>query len=134
MRAALLRSEPSGGWLNAGSEGGGALTLVWFWAVSCGTCKHQMPSVRRWQADPSVRLVGVHTPLVESDRDPANVSATVAALGLTHPIALDTDGRIADVFGVLGLPAWFVFDDAGRLLAHEAGAGADRRLVARLAA
>lgn len=119
--------EPSAGWLNLAPRRPAKATVLHFWAVSCGWCKAQMPSVRRWLADPEIEVISVHTPLRASDTDRALIERTARAVGLANPIALDMDGKIADAFGVMGLPTYFVYDGRG-LVTSAAGAGADLRV------
>lgn len=127
-----LELQPRDGWLNPKPEGDAPTRIVHVWALSCGLCKAQMPSVRRWLARPDVEVISVHTPIAPSDASPADVARVAAAHGLTAPIALDHDGRIADDLEVSSLPAYFVVDATGLRLAA-AGAGADRRVDAFLA-
>ncbi len=119
--------EPSAGWLNLAPRRPAKATVLHFWAVSCGWCKAQMPSVRRWLADSEIEVISVHTPLRPSDTDRALIERTARAVGLANPIALDMDGKIADASRVLGLPTYFVYDSEG-FVTTATGAGADRRV------
>lgn len=125
--------HPSDGWLNPQTRPLAPIRIVHVWAISCGLCKAQMPSVRRWLSTPGIDVVSVHTPLAPSDRRREGIEQVASAHGLSAPIALDGDGRIADTLEVCSLPAYFVYDDRGlRFVA--AGAGADRQVDDFLAA
>ncbi|MCA9569804.1 MAG: TlpA family protein disulfide reductase [Myxococcales bacterium] len=120
--------EPAGGWLH-GPPRGADLTILHVWALSCGRCKGQLPHVTTWQGLDGVELISIHTPIAPTDHDPAAVSRLAASYGLVAPIALDTDGVIADALGVTSLPAYVVLDAAGRVLLKAAGNGADRHVA-----
>jgi thiol-disulfide isomerase/thioredoxin len=116
------------GWINSGPLSAEALrgrpTLVHFWALSCQSCKSQLPQLGQWQRQYGERLqiVSVHSPLRVTDLDPDRVVRAVHQLGLDHPVALDGDeGALADAYDVHLTPSYFLFDAEGRLRHYHAG-------------
>ncbi len=96
----------------------GRPVLVHFMSMSCHACKEQLPAVQEWarRYGGKLQLIGVHTPTQPQDEDEERVEASIQALGLTHPIALDAeDGELADLWQVRFTPSYFLFDAEGRL-------------------
>lgn len=107
-----------------GLRGGPA--LVQFWARSCGICKDNLPTLRRWkeQYGPrGLRIVSIHMPRQESDTRIEDVEAVARANGMDEPVAIDNEHAIGRRFETGGLwPVYFLFDGEGRLRSRAAGA------------
>lgn len=76
---------------------------VWlnFWATWCPHCKQELPIVEQEQ-----RLYGQKIDIVGVDvqESQAQVQQFAHSLGLTYPIALDSQGGVAASYGIHGLP------------------------------
>ncbi|MBI3802200.1 MAG: TlpA family protein disulfide reductase [Nitrospirae bacterium] len=117
LRTPILPIAPVAGWLNSGpidvAAHGAAVTLLHFWALSCPLCKDQMPAVVQWlerYGPRGLRVIGVHTPLVETDKNEVMVERMVRAFKLTHPIVLDQEGVVASTYQVDAVPTYFLYD------------------------
>ena len=118
-------------WLNATAahathEAAGQPTLVHFWSMSCGICKDNLPRVAAWRderAAEGLRVIAVHMPRYEADTDTEKVRAAVALYHITEPCAVDNEHRLRDAFqNEQGyVPAYYLFDRAGRLRGFAAG-------------
>ena len=118
-------------WLNAtgahaAHEAAGHPTLVHFWSVSCGLCKDNLPRVAAWRdehAAEGLRVIAIHMPRYEADTDTEKVREAVALYQITEPCAVDNEHRLRDAFqnehGYV--PAYYLFDRAGRLRGFAAG-------------
>ncbi len=96
----------------------GHVTLVHFWAVSCGICKPHLPTIVEWTreyAPKGVRFVSIHMPRQESDTDVPAVEKTVGEYAIPHATAVDNTHAITDAFQNEYVPAYYVFDEAGAL-------------------
>ena len=99
LRSELPSLEGAVAWLNVQdgepqAPGDGRPLLVHFWAVSCGICKESMPQVNAWREayEPQgLNVIGVHMPLQEADTNLDRVRETASALGLTQPVAVDSE-------------------------------------------
>ncbi|HYX40741.1 MAG TPA: redoxin domain-containing protein [Pyrinomonadaceae bacterium] len=119
-------------WLNAtgahaAHEAQGHPTLVHFWAVSCGICKDNLPRVAEWRdarAADGLRVIAVHLPRYEADTDTEAVRDAVTQYNITEPCAVDNEHRLRDAFqNEQGyVPAYYLFDHAGKLRGFAAGA------------
>jgi thiol-disulfide isomerase/thioredoxin len=115
----------------------GRVVLLDFWATWCAPCRKSMPeleALHREYAARGLSVVGVSI----DEGDPAKVTPKIASFvkgrKLTYPIALDSDSRPAwESFHVKAVPAAFLIDRQGRIVAQWTGATADMKaLRARL--
>jgi thiol-disulfide isomerase/thioredoxin len=102
----------------------GHVVLIDFWAFECWNCYRSFP----WLNDLAARLgprglrvVSVHTPEFERERDPARVAAKVREFGLDHPVMLDNDYSYWRALGNRYWPAFYLVDADGRVRAQFVG-------------
>lgn len=101
------------------AEQRGKVVLVNFWATWCPPCREEMPSMERlWRR---YRDRGFVLVAVSLDSDPTLVGPFVADHKLTFPVALDPQVEVANLYGVRALPASFVLDRTGTLVALALG-------------
>lgn len=118
-------------WLNAtgahaAHEVQGHATLVHFWSVSCAVCKETLPRVAGWREGlraAGLRVVAVHTPGDETDRDTEAVRDAVTEYDMTEPCAVDNEHKLRAAFeNERGdVPAYYLFDAGGKLRCFAAG-------------
>ncbi|MGE5478160.1 MAG: TlpA family protein disulfide reductase [Bacteroidales bacterium] len=91
----------------------GKVVVVRFWATWCAFCKDEMKDIEPlWQAESGRGLLVL---AVNAGQKPAEIEKFVADLGITYPVLLDPDSKIARSYGVTGLPMTFVVDRDGRV-------------------
>jgi thiol-disulfide isomerase/thioredoxin len=98
--------------------------LIHFWAVSCHICHEVMPDVVAYRdryAPFGLKMVAVHMPKQESDTDTEKVKKDIADYGITQPVAVDNLHVIAEAFQNQFVPAFFLFDEEGKLFFRAAG-------------
>jgi DsbE subfamily thiol:disulfide oxidoreductase len=91
----------------------GVVTVVNFWASWCTPCRSETPELDDlWKSyrGQGVRFVGVD---YQDHRDAA--VKFVRSLHLMYPIVSDSDGKVGDAFGIVGLPTTFIVDPGGRI-------------------
>ena len=96
----------------------GRVTVLHFWTFECINCKHNLPYYAKWAAaykSADVQVIGVHTPELPVERDPANVREAVKALGITYPVLIDGDGVNWNRYHQEYWPAVYVIDKKGAL-------------------
>jgi alkyl hydroperoxide reductase subunit AhpC len=62
-----------------------------------------------------VRVIGVHAPEFDQERDPANVRREVKRLGVAYPIVLDNEMTMWDALDNRAWPALYVIDRYGMI-------------------
>jgi peroxiredoxin len=101
------------------SEQRGKTVLVNFWATWCPPCLAEMPAMERlWRRH---RHGGFVVVAVSVDADAATVPRFIEDRGVSFPVALDPEMKVANTYGVRALPASFFIDRRGRLTALALG-------------
>jgi len=115
----------------------GHVVLVEFWTFACVNCLHTVPHIERWHRrfqSQGLVVIGVHTPEFAFERDPAQVRAAVARLGISYPVALDNDYATWQAWHNAAWPALYLIDTQGRIVWRHVGEGDDALIEARIQA
>ena len=99
---------------------------VYFWADWCPICTAQQGTIDGVQADCPVLTVAMQS------GDAAAVNKVLAERGLDYKTAIDADGRIAQTYGLRGVPAFVIVDPAGQIRSVSLGYTTGWGLRARL--
>ena len=97
------------------SDFAGKPILVNFWATWCGPCRAEFPDFQKAWVDNTDNLVIIavnHTTADQAEQ----VDDFVAEMGVTFPIALDTEGQAAEAYQVRGLPTSIFIDRDGMVI------------------
>jgi hypothetical protein len=109
-------------WLGGRPEG--FPMLLEFWDFCRVQSLRTLPYMRAWhERYPDLTVVGVHTAGFPPSHDADAVREAVARLAVPYPVAIDTDFEVWDLYGNLGWPARYLFDDRGMLLHYHYGEG-----------
>jgi cytochrome c biogenesis protein CcdA/thiol-disulfide isomerase/thioredoxin len=118
------------GWINSPpltpAQLHGKVVLVDFWTYSCINCLRSLPYIKAWAAKYKgygLVVIGVHAPEFAFEKDPDNVRRAVHDLGITYPVALDSNLAIWQAFNNEYWPAHYFIDAEGRIRAHHFGEG-----------
>lgn len=100
--------------------------LVHFWSLSsepATTNLTQIGDLRDQRKRAGLRVIAVHSPQSEAEKDPQAVRNAIARLNLTEPCALDNDHRLSEALGERPdvLPAYYLFDIDGNMRASATG-------------
>ena len=86
------------GWLQSDatdlSSFDGQVRIVQFWTFGCHNCKATLPHLQEIYArhqDDGLEIIGVHAPEFSFEAEVDNIAEAAVDLGVTWPIALDTD-------------------------------------------
>ena len=118
------------GWVNsppltiAGLRG--KVVLVDFWTFSCVNCVRTIPHLAHLEqayGPDGLVILGVHSPEFDFEKVPANVRAAVARLGVSWPVALDSEMNTWNAYGNEYWPAEYLIDRSGRVALIHDGEG-----------
>jgi thiol-disulfide isomerase/thioredoxin len=104
----------------------GKVILVNFWTYSCINSLRALPYVRAWAEkykDQGLVVVGVHTPEFGFEKDLGNIRQAVASLGVSWPVAIDSDFAIWRAFDNQAWPAFYFIGADGRVRKQVLGEG-----------
>ena len=105
----------------------GRVVLVDFWATWCVPCRKSMPELQALHDKYDERGFGVVGISIDED-GPAKVKKFVASKKIRYPIALDTaKSPVWDRFHVKSVPAAFLLDRDGRIVAQWTGVPVDAK-------
>ncbi|WP_404449611.1 TlpA family protein disulfide reductase [Sutcliffiella horikoshii] len=124
-------------WINEGitmDELKGKATLIHFWSVSCHLCKEAMPEINelRDEYDDDLNVIAVHMPRSEDDLDIGVIRSMAMGHDITQPIFVDSEHKLTEAFENKYVPAYYVFDEEGKLRHFQAGGSGMKMLRKRL--
>jgi hypothetical protein len=117
-------------WLNRTTSNSrdinGRPTLVHFWSISSDISEANLPYVaelRDHRKREGLRVIAVHVPNRDDEKDPAAVRAVAARLNVTEPCALDNQHKVSHAFlnEHFSVPSYYLFDAKGRLRISSSG-------------
>ena len=97
----------------------GKVVFLNFWASWCGPCREEMPSMEalyNQYRDKGLEIIAVN--IQESNEQ---VLAFMKTNGLSFPAALDSDGKVSATYGIQAIPASFIIDREGKIIARKVG-------------
>src|SRR2546426_7010077 len=89
----------------------GKIVLVNFWATWCKPCKEEMPAMQA--SYDKLRDKGFVVLAVNELEDTARVAEHIRTHGHTFEVVMDHNNQVANMYGVVGLPASFLIDPQG---------------------
>ena len=89
----------------------GKIVLVNFWATWCKPCTTEMPAMQT--AYDQLRDKGFVVLAINELEDEPKVREHIKQYGHTFPVLLDRDNKVANQFGVFGLPVSVFIDETG---------------------
>jgi peroxiredoxin len=91
----------------------GKIVLLNFWATWCKPCTTEMPSMQA--SFDKLRDKGFIVLAINELEDDAKVREHIKTYGHTFPVLMDRDNKVANQFGVFGLPVSVFIDQQGRV-------------------
>lgn len=91
----------------------GKVVLVNFWATWCKPCTTEMPAMQA--SFDKLRDKGFVVLAINELEDDAKVREHIKQYGHTFPVLMDRDNKVANQFGVFGLPVSVFIDPQGRV-------------------
>ena len=108
----------------------GKIVLLNFWATWCKPCKEEMPAMQA--AYEKLHSEGFVVLAVNELEDVQKVAEHIKTHGHTFLVVMDHDNRVANQYGVVGLPASFLIDRQGIVREHIFGSLLTEERIAEL--
>ena len=89
----------------------GKVVLLNFWATWCKPCTTEMPAMQRTYDKLGEK--GFVVLAINELEDETEVREHIRQFGHTFPVLMDRDNKVANQFGVYGLPVSFFIDERG---------------------
>jgi hypothetical protein len=105
----------------------GRAVLVEFWDFCRANSIRTLPYLKAWHhryAERGLRVIGVHAAGFEPSSDPEAVGAAIARLEIPYPVVVDSELEIWGLYGNIGWPARYLFNQQGMLFDRHFGEGA----------
>jgi thiol-disulfide isomerase/thioredoxin len=118
------------GWLNTKplnlADLRGKVVLIDFWTYTCINWRRTLPYVREWASkykDQGLIVIGVHTPEFSFERNIENIKNANKDMGISYPVAVDSDYEIWKSFQNNYWPALYLIDGKGKIRYRKFGEG-----------
>ena len=98
----------------------GKPVMLTFWKINCAACQFQMPYTQAFYDEQSGETIAVLTINVGDSASAAQDYVT--SRRLTFPVLLDRQGKVAQMYGLPGVPVTFLIDSEGIVKAYKIGA------------
>ena len=95
--------------------------VVSFWASWCGPCRLELPVLKSFYEKAHKQDADFEFLAINLDEDRESAATATTKLKLPFPVLLDPQHRVADAYGVYGIPALFVIDKTGHVSFGETG-------------
>ena len=92
----------------------GRPVILNFWATWCPPCREEMPAMQR--ASEVLKKEGIAVIAINVGDDAETVGQFLDEAPVDFPLPMDTDSKVAQRYGMKGLPTTYVIDPAGRLV------------------
>jgi peroxiredoxin len=105
----------------------GNVVMINFWATWCGYCKMEMPYIQQvydeWQEKGLVLLA------IDLGEDADTVAKFIQEQGLSFPVLLDSDMKVATQYKVASLPTTLFIDKDGIIQGIQVGAFSSKEVI-----
>ncbi len=103
----------------------GKVVLLDFWTYGCINCMHNLPYIKKLQAEFADELVviGVHSAKFATEGQTDSLRAIALRYGLTYPLVNDHDFIVWRMWGANAWPTLLLVDPAGKVVGGSNGEG-----------
>ena len=97
----------------------GKPVMLTFWAIQCPACGLQAPYIQAFYDEWSSEKIAVLT--IDVGDSVAVAQDFVSSQGFTYPVLLDPQSRVAQAYGIPGVPVTFFINTEGIAKAYKIG-------------
>lgn len=104
----------------------GHVILLDFWTYCCINCIHVLEDLKwleeKYKDEPFV-VVGVHSAKFDNEKDIDNIRSAVARYNIRHPVLVDNDHILWNIYGINAWPSFILIDTEGDIIGKASGEG-----------
>ncbi|WP_027414981.1 TlpA disulfide reductase family protein [Aneurinibacillus terranovensis] len=92
----------------------GKKVILNMWATWCPPCRAEIPDMEKFykaNKDKGVVILGVN--LTQSEKDKKTIPEFIKMFGITYPVLLDEDGKVASTYQADAIPTSYIIDTKG---------------------
>ena len=93
--------------------------VINFWATWCPPCKQEIPELNAFARDTDIPVYGIN--VTTSERRVADVAAFLKQTPVDYPVLYDRKGTSEEAYRLVAMPATYVLDRKGTILAKHVG-------------
>src|SRR5215471_1254243 len=104
----------------------GQVVLLDFWTYCCINCMHVFPDLHALEEkykDQPVVVIGVHSGKFDQEKDVDHIRQAILRHNINHPVAVDSQFKIWNSYGVQSWPTLILIDLEGNAVAGWSGEG-----------
>ena len=88
------------------------VVLLNFWATWCPVCVEEIPAINQLAKEyPDLEILAVN---IQESRE--EIKSFTKRMPMQFPVALDLEGKVAEQYGLIGLPVSIVISKGGRII------------------
>lgn len=96
------------------SEFKGKPVILFFWTTWCPYCRKELKELNSMQTE--LLKDGVQVAAINVEEPLDKVRKFIGNNPFFFPVLLDTDTKVADAYGILGVPTYFFINKEGRIV------------------
>jgi protein-disulfide isomerase/uncharacterized membrane protein len=89
----------------------GKVSYITFYAYWCGSCKRELPEIRKWQAE--LKSKGFQVVAIGVDKNSKMDETFIAKYDPNYDVAMDPDAKTMGLFSIVAMPTSFIIDRQG---------------------
>ncbi len=90
--------------------------LIVFWATWCGYCRKEIPKINHLRAQ--YRREELAILAIDLEEPKEKVKAYAEQMGMNYDVLLDYDAQVTNLYGVQGVPTFFLVAKDGSALVY----------------
>lgn len=102
----------------------GSVIVLDFWTYCCINCMHTLPTLaaleKKYEGRPVV-FIGVHSGKFTAEQEAANVRNAVLRYEITHPVIVDRQMHVWNLFSIRAWPTIVIIDPNGTIITKQSG-------------